>query len=378
MAAIARGRCGRAHHAGGRSGETLECRSATCAAQSGAVIHAASGRRANYGELATDAARMPVPRNVALKRPQDFKLIGTSAKRLDTPSKVNGTAVYGIDVRPPGVKIATLAQSPVFGGRVKASMIPRRKPSRACARSCGSMMLWRSSPTIWVQPRRARGPGGRMGRWPERQARTAAIVAELDQATRNAGAVAQTIGDVDRALAGAATKVEASYELPFLAHATLEPMNCTVDLRKDGCEIWIGTQAIARVQAAAAKVASLPPEKVVVHNHLIGGGFGRRLEADGAARAVEIAKQVEGPVKVVWTREEDIQHDMYRPYWFDRLPPVSTRMECRSPGAIVLPDPRSSRDGHRQRFRMASTPIRPKARSTLSTTYRTCMLSMSG
>ena len=96
-------------------------------------------------------------------------------------------------------------------------------------------------------------------------------------------------------------------------------MNCTVDLRKDGCEIWIGTQAIARVQAAAAKVASLPPEKVVVHNHLIGGGFGRRLEADGAARAVEIAKQVEGPVKVVWTREEDIQHDMYRPYWFDRL-----------------------------------------------------------
>ena len=96
-------------------------------------------------------------------------------------------------------------------------------------------------------------------------------------------------------------------------------MNCTVDLRKDGCEIWVGTQAIARVQAAAAKVASLPPEKVVVHNHLIGGGFGRRLEADGAARAVEIAKQVEGPVKVVWTREEDIQHDMYRPYWFDRL-----------------------------------------------------------
>ncbi len=107
--------------------------------------------------------------------------------------------------------------------------------------------------------------------------------------------------------------------MPFLAHATMEPMNCTVHFRGGECEIWIGTQAIARVQAMAAKAAGLPVEKVIVHNHLIGGGFGRRLEADGAVRAVEIAKQVDGPVKVVWTREEDIQHDMYRPYWFDRI-----------------------------------------------------------
>jgi len=293
---------------------------ATCAAQSGAVIHAASGRRANYGELATDAARMPVPQNVALKRPQDFKLIGTSAKRLDTPSKVNGTAVYGIDVRPPGVKIATLAQSPVFGGRVKSVDDTAAKAVK------GVRQVVRLDDAVAVvadhMGAAKKGLAALVVEWddgPNAKLETAAIVAELDQATRNAGAVAQTIGDVDRALAGAATKIEASYELPFLAHATLEPMNCTVDLRKDGCEIWVGTQAIARVQAAAAKVASLPPEKVVVHNHLIGGGFGRRLEADGAARAVEIAKQVEGPVKVVWTREEDIQHDMYRPYWFDRL-----------------------------------------------------------
>jgi isoquinoline 1-oxidoreductase subunit beta len=120
-------------------------------------------------------------------------------------------------------------------------------------------------------------------------------------------------------MASAVTKVEATYQVPFLAHATMEPMNCTVHVRNDGCEVWIGTQAIARVQAAAAKAAGLPMDKVVVYNHLIGGGFGRRLEADGAARAVEIAKHVDGPVKVVWTREEDIQHDMYRPYWFDRL-----------------------------------------------------------
>jgi isoquinoline 1-oxidoreductase subunit beta len=115
------------------------------------------------------------------------------------------------------------------------------------------------------------------------------------------------------------TKVEATYQLPFLAHATMEPMNCTVHFRGSECEIWVGTQAIARVQAMAAKAAGLPVEKVIVHNHLIGGGFGRRLEADGAVRAVEIAKQVDGPVKVVWTREEDLQHDMYRPSWFDRI-----------------------------------------------------------
>src|SRR5262249_11105608 len=133
------------------------------------------------------------------------------------------------------------------------------------------------------------------------------------------GAVAQTIGDTDRAMAGAVTKIEAEYEVPFLAHATMEPMNCTVHLRNDGCEVWLGTQVLARAQATAANVAGLPLDKVSGHDHLIGGGFGRRLETDGVARAVQIAKQVDGPVKVVWTREEDIQHDMYRPYWFDRL-----------------------------------------------------------
>ena len=120
-------------------------------------------------------------------------------------------------------------------------------------------------------------------------------------------------------MAGAVTKVDAIYQVPFLAHAALEPMNCTVHVRKDGCEIWVGNQAIARAQAGAAKALGLPLEKVVLHNHLIGGGFGRRLEEDGVVRAVQIAQHVDGPVKVVWTREEDIQHDMYRPYWFDRI-----------------------------------------------------------
>jgi len=133
------------------------------------------------------------------------------------------------------------------------------------------------------------------------------------------GAVAKNEGDTNRAFASAGQRVDAVYQMPFLAHAAMEPMNCTVHVRKDGCEIWTGTQAIARCQAAAAKVTGMPLDKVVIHNHLIGGGFGRRLESDGVARAVQIAQHVDGPVKIVWTREEDIQHDMYRPYFFDRI-----------------------------------------------------------
>jgi isoquinoline 1-oxidoreductase subunit beta len=154
---------------------------------------------------------------------------------------------------------------------------------------------------------------------PHAKLTTEEIASAVEKATLNSGPVAQNIGDVEKAMASAAAKVQAIYEVPFLAHAAMEPMNCTVHVREDGCEVWVGTQVLARAQAAAAKAAGLPLEKVVVHNHLIGGGFGRRLEIDGVARAVEIAKHVDGPVKVVWTREEDVHHDMYRPYWFDRM-----------------------------------------------------------
>jgi isoquinoline 1-oxidoreductase beta subunit len=294
--------------------------STSCRAQNGEVLHPPTGRRSTYGELAADAARVPIPENVALKRPQDFKLIGTPAKRLDTPAKVNGTAVYGIDVRPPGVKIATLAQSPVFGGRVKSVDDTAAKAVK------GVRQIVRLDDAVTVvadhMGAAKKGLAALAIEWddgPHAKLDTAHVASELEQATLKSGAVAQSIGDVDKALASAVTKVEAIYQVPFLAHATMEPMNCTVHVRPDGCEIWVGSQAIARCQAAAAKVTSLPLDKVVAHNHLIGGGFGRRLESDGVARAVEIAKQVEGPVKVVWTREEDIQHDMYRPYWFDRL-----------------------------------------------------------
>ena len=293
---------------------------ASCHARSGVVNHAATGRSAKYGDLSGDAARMPVPEKVALKRPEDFKLIGTPAKRLDTPAKINGSAVYGIDVRPPGVKIATLAQSPVFGGRLQSVDDTAAKSIK------GVHQIVRLDDAVAVvadhMGAAKKGLAALKIEWddgPHAKLTTEDVVRELEAATLRPGAIAQNVGDADKALASAATRVEATYEVPFLAHATMEPMNCTAHVRKDGCEVWVGSQVIARAQAAAAKAAGVPLDKVVVHNHLIGGGFGRRLEVDGVIRAVEIARQVDGPVKVVWTREEDIQHDMYRPYFLDRL-----------------------------------------------------------
>jgi isoquinoline 1-oxidoreductase beta subunit len=276
---------------------------ASCHAEHGEVIHQASGRRSKYGDLAADALRIPVPENVPLKQLKDFTLIGTPAKRLDAPAKVNGTAVYGIDVRPPGVKIATLAQSPVFGGRLKSVDDTAAKAVK------GVRQIVRLDDAVAVV-------ADHMG---AAKKGLAALVIEWDDGPHAKLNTKEIASELEKATASAGTKVEATYQVPFLAHATMEPMNCTVHLRKDGCEVWVGSQAVVRVRAAAAKTAGLPLDKVVVHNHLIGGGFGRRLEADGVIRAVQIAQHVDGPVKVVWTREEDIQHDMYRPYWFDRI-----------------------------------------------------------
>ena len=293
---------------------------ASCRAQSGEVLHAPTGRSIKYGELAADAARTPVPESVALKRPEDFRLIGTPAKRLDAPAKVDGTAVYGIDVRPPGVKIATLAQSPVFGGRLRSVDDTAAKAVK------GVRQIVRLDDAVAVvadhMGAAKKGLAALNIEWddgPHAKLNTEEIVAEFEKATLNSGPVAQHISNSDEAMASVVTKVETTYQVPFLAHATMEPMNCTVHVRTDGCEVWVGSQVVARAQAAAAKTAGLPLDKVVVHNHLIGGGFGRRLEIDGVIRAVQIAQHVDGPVKVVWTREEDIQHDMYRPYFFDRI-----------------------------------------------------------
>jgi isoquinoline 1-oxidoreductase subunit beta len=300
--------------------ETWQVNASTCRAEKGAVIHDATGRALDYGELVGRAATLPAPENVPLKDPKDWRLIGTPARRLDSADKVNGRAVFGIDVKIAGMKIATLAQSPVFGGRVKSV-----DDSKAMAVRGVRQVVHLDDAVAVVADHMGAAKKGLAAleiEWdqgPNATLATADVVRELESASRRTGAIARREGDVETAMAGAAAKVEATYQVPFLAHAAMEPMNCTVDLRQDSCEVWVGTQALSRAHTAAAQTAGLPLEKVKVHNHLLGGGFGRRLEIDGVVRAVQIARHVDGPVKVIWTREEDIQHDMYRPYFFDRM-----------------------------------------------------------
>ena len=291
----------------------------TCRTENGSVVHDPSGQRGTYGSLIDDTTGLKPGADVPLKDPAKFRLIGTPAKRLDTPDKVNGKAVYGIDVVPPGVKVATLASCPVFGGRVahvdqKAAMAVPGVRQVVVLDDLVAVV----GDHMWAAKQ---GLAALDVEWDEGAnagVNSAGIWASLRDVAKTPGVVAATTGDPAIVAEGDGV-IEQSYELPFLAHASLEPMNCTVHVQPDSCEVWVGNQVLTRAQAIAAKESGVPIERVTVHNHLIGGGFGRRLEVDGIGLAVRIAKQVEGPVKVVWTREEDIQHDMYRPIYHNRL-----------------------------------------------------------
>ena len=294
---------------------------AGCVARDGAVMHTASGRSLHYGQLVDAAAKLPAPKTIALKKPEEYRLIGKTYRRLDSPAKVDGSAQFGIDVRLKGMGIATVAASPVPGG-----LLASTEDAKALAVKGVRQVLKLDNAVavvgdhMWAakQGLAALAPTWKAG--PNAGLTTAAIVADMDAASKNGkAAVARNDGDAAGVLAKAGRKVEAVYQLPFLAHATMEPMNCTVDLRADGCDLWVGTQVPALAQGAAAKVTGLPVKNVTVHNQYLGGGFGRRLEVDFIVQAVAFAKQAKGPVKFVWTREEDIQHDMYRPYYLDRL-----------------------------------------------------------
>jgi isoquinoline 1-oxidoreductase subunit beta len=292
----------------------------SCRAEKGEVINPQTGQKLNYGTLVDAAAKLPVPDNVTLKDPKDFTLIGTPAKRVDTPDKVNGKAIFGIDATVPGMKIAAVAACPVFGGKlldVDDSKAMAIKGVRQVVRLDNAVAVVGDHMWAVIQGLAALDIDWDDG--PNANLSTADIVQQLDTASQNPGVVARKDGDIAKGMADSARKVEAIYEVPFLAHAAMEPMNCTVHVTPDGCEIWVGIQVVARAQAAAAQVTGLPLDKIQVHNHLIGGGFGRRLDVDGITQAVAIAKQVEGPVKVVWSREEDIQHDVYRPYYYHRF-----------------------------------------------------------
>jgi len=300
--------------------QTWNVDAASCRAHRGVVTHTPTSRALVYGALVDRAAKLPVPTQVSLKDPKDFTLIGTPAKRLDTPAKVKGTAQYSIDVRLPGMKIATVAASPVLGGKlasVDESKAKAIKGVHQIVRLDDAVAV--VADNMWAAKQGLAALAIRWDDGPNATVSTADIVQGLAAAAETPGVVARKEGDAATAIASAAGTKEAVYQVPFLAHATMEPMNCTVHVRPDRCEVWTGSQVLTRAQATAAKVTGLPLEKVVVHNHLLGGGFGRRLEFDYVTQAVRIAKQVEGPVKVIWTREEDIQHDVYRPYYYDRI-----------------------------------------------------------
>ncbi|MFM0014841.1 xanthine dehydrogenase family protein molybdopterin-binding subunit [Paraburkholderia sediminicola] len=293
---------------------------ASCHAQAGQVMHAASNRSIGYGQLVNAAAKLPAPQNVKLKDPKDFKLIGTPAKRLDSPEKVDGTAMFGLDVRVPDMVYAAIANCPVFGGTLasvddtNAKKIPgvRQVVKLDNAVAVIGDHTWAAKRGLQaLDIKWNEGAGAKIG--------MKQIVDDLANASQRNGAVARKDGDVNNAFSNAKTRIDAVYQQPFLAHATMEPINCTVHVRPDGCDVWLGSQVPTRVVDAAVAVTGLPADKIVVHNHLIGGGFGRRLEFDMVTQAVKIGKQVPTPVKVLWTREEDIQHDMYRPYYYDKI-----------------------------------------------------------
>ena len=293
---------------------------ATCHAQNGQVIHAATNRTLAYGQLTEAAGKLPVPGSVTLKDPKDFKLIGTTARRLDSPEKVDGSAMFGLDVRLPGMVYAVIVNCPVFGGKLASvdDSATRKIPGvRQIVKIDNGVAV--VGDHTWAAKRGAAALKISWDEGPGASVSIKTIVADLERASQGEGAVARKEGDVNRAFAGAKTRVDAVYRQPFLAHATMEPMNCTVHVQQDSCDIWVGTQVPTRARDAGAKITGLAAEKVVVHNFLLGGGFGRRLEVDGITQAVKVAKQVDAPVKVMWTREEDIQHDMYRPYYYDRI-----------------------------------------------------------
>jgi isoquinoline 1-oxidoreductase subunit beta len=290
-----------------------------CTTAKGEVAHAASGRKSSYGALAQAASKETPPNDVALKKPADFVYVGQPLKRLDTPDKVNGKAVYGIDAILPDLKFATVAACPVFGGKVgkvddsAATKIPGVRKIVVL-----DDMVAVIGDHMWAAKKGLEALKIDWDEGPNARISSEDIWNDLRAASAKDGVVAKSTGDIAKGLASG-DRFEASYEMPFLAHASMEPINATVHVRPDACEVWTGTQVATRVQQAAAKGSGLPVEKVIVNNHLLGGGFGRKLEADMVYAAARIAKQVDYPVKVVWTREEDIQHDVYRPVYRDHV-----------------------------------------------------------
>ncbi len=322
-----------------------------CRAENGVIFHDATKRKLTYGSVAEAASKLSIPQDVPLKDPQQYRIIGKPTKRLDTPDKVNGAAEFGLDVKRPGMLYAVVQRCPVFGGKVasfdatKAKAVPGVK--NVIAISSGIAVV---ADNTWsaMQGRRALEV-----KWDE--GAVAGVSSEsisklFSDETMKPGVEARKEGDAATALSGAAQKVEAVYEVPYQAHATMEPINCTADVRADRVDVWAPTQFQTVSQAIAAKLCGLKPENAFIHTTFLGGGFGRKAGTDFVIEAVEISKAAGAPVKLTWSREDDMQHDYYRPASLARISgglsadgsPVAwtTRIACSSimdawfPGSI--------------------------------------------
>jgi isoquinoline 1-oxidoreductase beta subunit len=288
--------------------------------ENGFVVRGAN--KLSYGQLAEAAQKLSPPSSVKLKEKKEWKLIGKPMKRLDSPEKINGKAQFGIDVQVPGMRTALIARSPVFGGKVKSFDAAKAKqvpgveqvvqvPSGVAvvASNFWSAKVGRDALQIeWDL-----GPGTALD--------SEKLLASFRSQARTAGAVAAEKGDAEAALAAAPKRIEAEYDVPYLAHAPMEPLNCTVRLEGGRCEIWTGTQFQTNEQMTAAQIAGVPPQNVVIHTPFLGGGFGRRANpaSDFVSEGVHVAKAAGVPVKVIWTREDDIRGGYFRPMFLHRI-----------------------------------------------------------
>jgi isoquinoline 1-oxidoreductase beta subunit len=294
----------------------------SCRAEQGFVLHPPTRRSLSYGALAEKAAKIALPETVPLKPDSQLKLLGKAMKRLDTPIKVNGTAVFGIDAGDKNLLVALVAHPPVFGGRIrslsseKAQQVPGVR--EIIELDSGVAVV---ADSFWAAERGRDALEIVWNEGPMAAVETEKLRQEYAALAKMPGAIARQQGDVELALKNVARTIEAEYEVPYLAHATMEPMNCVVDLRSDRCEIWTGTQFQTADRDAAARVAGLPPERVLLHTMFLGCGFGRRSNpaSDFVIEAVKIAKALKKPVKMIWTREDDMKAGFYRPMWYDHI-----------------------------------------------------------
>src|SRR5213594_1756434 len=300
--------------------ETWGVDKSACHADKGAVIHAPSKRVLTYGKLVAKAATVPLPHDVPLKDPKEWKILGTRVRRLDTPPKVDGSAQFGIDVKVPGMLVAVIVRSPVFGCKLKSFDAAKAKASPGVRHvvqiSSGVAVV---ADGYWPAKKGRDALDVSWDEGPNAQVSSASIAQLFAQRAEQAGAVARHDGDPSGTLASSTSKVDAAYDLPFLAHATMEPMNCTAHVRSDGVDIWAPTQFQTGAQGLGAKIGGVTPDKVLVHTTNLGGGFGRRFELDFIQEALETSKAAAAPVKVVWSREDDIQNAQYRPACYHQM-----------------------------------------------------------